>query len=151
MSIFSPSLTPYLLDIDCVPPHSGRSLTQSLHLPAMTFFAYRDHMRRRAQAVFYSQPPTRVYRLVEAELTSTSILDVEFRAMRNALLRFVSLLEVYLLQEYSAAMYGNFPLVGTPEYKVLVSTLAEVVFGYDGPDRPVVEAFLEIYRKHATE
>lgn len=121
------------------------------NLPAMTFFVYRDHMHRRAQAVFNSQPPTQVYRAIQAALTSTNISDTKFRAMRNALLKFASLLEAHLLRDYPAAMYGTFPLVGTPEYRVLVTTLADTVFGYDGPDRPIVEAFLELYRKHATE
>lgn len=126
------------------------ALSTCLSLEVMSWI--RDRVRARAYASFAAQPPTGAYRGVRTQLTAVKVSDHASRAMRGALLQFAPVLEYCLLREYPYAMHGIFPKKeSTVLYEALIIELTEMVFGYNGVDRPIVKAFLELYRKHATQ
>lgn len=126
------------------------ALSTGLPLEVMSWI--RDRVRARVYASFAVQPPTGAYRGVHTQLTAVKVSDHASRAMKGALLQFAPVLEYCLLREYPYAMHGIFPKEESSIlYEALIIDLTEMVFGYNGVDRLIVKAFLELYRKHATQ
>lgn len=132
---------------DCLDGH-GRPFPGRVPLDVM--MTYRSTIRAQALAAFKSQPPTRVYLDMEAALTAIPVKDPSRAAMRAALLRYAPMLESCLLQYYPQATAGILPKHGTDAHHQLVIILTEMIFGHNGVDRPIVEAFLGFYRRYAT-